>query len=228
MRPSRAAAHKAADAGPIFSRAEELANSLTHGLALLASVTALPILVVLAVRHGDGWGVVGASVFGATLVLLYAASTVYHALPAGRAKVFWRRMDHAAIYLLIAGTYTPFTLGALRGAWGWSLFGVVWGVAALGVVAKIVFGPRFPTVSTIAYLVMGWLAVIAAAPLVRAVGWAGVAWLLAGGVAYSVGTVFYALDRRIRFGHTIWHLFVAGASVCHGIAVALYAAGAAR
>lgn len=219
---------KSAHAGPFFSRAEELANSLTHGLALLVSVAALPVLVMLAVRRGDAWGIVGASVFGAALVLLYAASTVYHALPAGRAKAFWRRVDHAAIYLLIAGTYTPFTLGAMRGGWGWSLFGVVWGVAAVGVVLKIAFGPRLPRLSTIAYLVLGWLVVIAAAPLVRAVGWAGVAWLVAGGVAYSIGTVFYALDRRIRFGHAVWHMFVIGASACHGVAVALYSSGTMR
>lgn len=225
MSAFRGAAHEAVHAGPMFSRGEELANSLTHGLALLASITALPILVVLAVRRGDAWGIVGASVFGATLVLLYTASTVYHALPAGRPKAAWQRVDHAAIYLLIAGTYTPFMLGAMRGGWGWSLFGIVWGVSAFGVVAKLVFGPRLPRLSTIGYLVLGWLVVIAAVPLVRSVGWAGVAWLLAGGIAYSIGTIFYVLDRRIRYGHAVWHLFVIAASVCHGVAVALYAPG---
>lgn len=225
MTAARGTTREAAHGGPIFSRAEELANSVTHGLALLASVAALPLLVVLAVRRGDAWGIVGASVFGTTLVLLYAASTIYHALPVGHAKAAWRRLDHAAIYLLIAGTYTPFTLGAMRGGWGWSLFGVVWGVSAFGVVAKIVFGPRLPRLSTIGYLVLGWLVVIAAVPLVRSVGWAGVAWLLAGGIAYSIGTIFYVLDRRILYGHAVWHLFVIAASVCHGVAVALYAPG---
>lgn len=225
---SRAFAVQVAHARPLFSRAEELANSVTHGLALVASLAALPVLVVLAARRGDPWGIVGASVYGAALISLYGASTVYHALPAGRAKALWRRLDHAAIYLLIAGTYTPFMLGAMRGAWGWSLFGVVWGIAVFGVLAKIVFGARLPILSTIGYLVLGWLVVIAAVPLVRAVGWAGVAWLVAGGIAYSIGTVIYALDRRIRFGHAVWHLFVMGASVCHGVAVALYARGVAH
>lgn len=208
-----------------FSPREEVANAVSHGLALVASVAALPLLIILAARRGDVWGIVGASVFGATLVALYASSTVYHSLSPGRAKLVWRRIDHAAIYLLIAGTYTPFTLGALRGPWGWSLFGVVWGIALFGVVSKLVFGARLPTLSTIAYLVLGWLIVVAAVPLVRHVGWNGVIWLLLGGVAYSLGTAFYALDQRIRFGHCVWHVFVIAGSVCHVVAVALYANG---
>ena len=224
MRSPAGAAHT----GPLFSRAEELANSVSHGFGLVASLAALPVLVILAARRGDAWAIVGAAVFGAALVTLYGASTMYHALPAGRAKWIWRRIDHAAIYVLIAGTYTPFTLGAMRGGWGWSLFGVVWGTAVLGVAAKLVFGPRFPILSTVMYLALGWLVIVAAAPLVRAVGWGGVAWLLAGGLAYSVGTIFYSLDHRIRYGHAVWHVFVIGASVCHGVAVALYAPGIPR
>lgn len=206
---------------------EEVANAVSHGLGLVASLAALPVLILLAANRGDAWAIVGASVFGATLVSLYATSTVYHALPAGRAKLIWRRLDHAAIYLLIAGTYTPFTLGALRGPWGWSLFGVVWGIAALGVAAKLFLGPRMPTLSTIIYLVLGWLVVIAIGPLLEKVGWGGLSWLLAGGFAYSLGVIFYVRDHRLRFGHCVWHFFVIGGSVCHAIAVALYASGRA-
>lgn len=205
------------------SRAEEVANTLSHGLGLVASIAALPVLVVLAVQRGDAWAIVGASIFGACLVSLYLTSTVYHALPVGRAKQMWRRLDHAAIYLLIAGTYTPFTLGALRGPWGWSLFGVVWGLATLGVAAKLFLGPRLPTLSTVIYLVLGWLVVIAIGPLFQRVGWGGLGWLLAGGLAYSAGVIFYVGDKRLRFGHCVWHFFVIGGSVCHAIAVALYA-----
>jgi hemolysin III len=153
---------------------------------------------------------------------VYATSTIYHSLKPGPRKELWRRLDHAAIYLLIAGTYTPFTLGALRGPWGWTLFGIVWGAAALGVTAKVVFGPRLKMLSTIAYLVMGWLVIIAIRPLLTHVGWGGVAWLLAGGVAYSLGVIFYARDETLPFGHSVWHLFVLGGSVCHTIAVAGY------
>ena len=201
---------------------EEVANAVTHGLGLVASLAALPLLIVLAARRGDAWAIVGASVFGASLVTVYATSTIYHSLRLGPAKELWRRLDHAAIYLLIAGTYTPFTLGALRGPWGWSLFGVVWGVAAVGIAAKVVFGPRLKMLSTVAYLVMGWLVIIAIRPLLIRVGWGGVGWLLAGGVAYSLGVIFYARDEKLRFGHSVWHLFVLGGSVCHAIAVAGY------
>lgn len=203
-------------------RWEEIANAATHGVGLVASVVALPLLILLAARRGDTWSVVGASVFGGSLVSLYATSTVYHVLRPGPAKHLWRRLDHAAIYLLIAGTYTPFTLGALRGPWGWSLFGTVWAVAAAGIFAKLLLGPRFPTASTVAYLALGWLALIAVGPLLTHVGWAGLAWLLAGGIAYSVGVIFFACDERLRFGHCVWHLFVLVGSVCHAIAVAAY------
>jgi hemolysin III len=188
----------------------------------VASLAALPLLIVLAARRGDAWAIVGASVFGASLVTVYATSTIYHSLKLGPSKELWRRLDHAAIYLLIAGTYTPFTLGALRGPWGWSLFGVVWGVAAVGIAAKVVFGPRLKMLSTVAYLMMGWLVIIAIRPLLVRVGWGGVGWLLAGGVAYSLGVIFYARDEKLRFGHSVWHLFVLGGSVCHAIAVAGY------
>ena len=207
----------------IRHRMEEVANTASSGVGLVASIVALPLLILLAVRQGDAWAIVGASVFGASLISVYTTSTMYHALPVGRAKQIWRRLDHAAIYLLIAGTYTPFTLGALRGPWGWPLFGIVWGLAAVGIFAKLVLGPHhLPRLSTIAYVALGWLIVIAFGPLITHVGWAGVTWLLLGGAAYTIGAIFYSCDQRIRFGHSLWHLFVIAGSACHGIAVAAY------
>lgn len=206
-----------------LSLGEEIANSVTHGVALLASLAALPILLVVAVARGDPWQVVGAAIFGATLIMLYTASTLYHALPESRAKRVFRVLDHSAIYLLIAGTYTPFALGALRGAWGWALFGAVWTLAALGITAKATLGFRFPRLSTVIYLLMGWLAVVAFRPLSTQVGPAGLAWLVAGGLCYTAGVIFFAWER-IRYGHMVWHLFVAAGSVCHFFAVLWHAA----
>lgn len=206
----------------VGERLEEIANATSHGLGLAASLAALPLLIVLAARRSDAWGVVGASIFGASLVSLYATSTIYHVLRPGRAKELWRRLDHAAIYLLIAGTYTPFTLGALRGPWGWSLFGTVWGIAAMGICAKVRLGPRLPTLSMVAYLALGWLALVAIEPLLTHIGWSGLGWLLAGGAAYTIGVIFFACDQRLRFGHCVWHFFVLVGSVCHAIAVAAY------
>jgi hemolysin III len=202
---------------------EEIANSVTHGVALLASVAALPILVVVAVARRDPWQVAGAAIFGVTLITLYAASTLYHALPHSRAKRVFRVLDHSAIYLLIAGTYTPFALGALRGAWGWALLGTVWPLAVLGIIAKATLGFRFPRLSAAVYLMMGWLAVIAFGPLMAQVGVAGMAWLVAGGLCYTAGVLFFAWER-LRYGHMVWHLFVAAGSVCHFFAVLWHAA----
>jgi hemolysin III len=204
---------------------EEIANSVTHGVGVVLSVAALVFLVVTAATTGDPWRVTAASVYGATLVLLYATSTLYHALPGRRVKAVFQRLDHAAIYVLIAGTYTPFVLGPLRGGWGWSLFGVVWGLAVLGVVLKSVFGIRLALLSTVVYLAMGWLIVIAAGPLATRVPAAGLRWLVAGGVLYTLGVVFFAWDRA-RYTHAIWHLFVLAASAAHFCAVAMYALGA--
>jgi hemolysin III len=167
--------------------------------------------------------IIACTVFAATLVLLYAASTLYHAIPASRAKQVLRVVDHSSIYLLIAGSYTPFTLGVLRGAWGWSLFGVVWTLAACGILYKTMFGFRFPRLSTGFYLAMGWLAVVALEPLARALPGPALAWLLAGGLCYTAGVPFYARDR-LRFRHAVWHLFVLAGSACHYVAVLLYAA----
>ena len=206
------------------SLGEEIANSVTHGVGWLLSTAGLAFLVVVAAATGDPWRITAASVYGATLVLLYATSTLYHALPGRRVKSVFRRLDHAAIYLLIAGTYTPFVLVPLRGVWGWSLFGVVWSLAVLGIVLKGVFGIRLAVLSTVVYVVMGWLALIAAGPLAARVPAAGLHWLVAGGVLYTLGVVFFAWDR-VRYWHAVWHLFVLAGSAAHFCAVAQYALG---
>jgi hemolysin III len=206
------------------SRGEELANSLSHAAGLILALVATPFLVMHAVRHADTGFIVGASLFAATIVLLYLASTLYHALTAGKAKRVFRVIEHCAIFLLIAGTYTPFTLGVLRGPWGWTLFGLVWGLAAAGVALKA-FG-RMPHsfVSTGLYLLMGWLILIAVNPLYARVPTTGLLWLVAGGVAYTVGVAFFVNDSRLRYGHFIWHLFVMAGTTCHYFAVLWYAA----
>ena len=208
----------------VQSREEEIANSLSHGFGLLAALVAIPFLIRHAVRQGDAGFVVGASIFAATMVLLYLASTLYHALPAGRAKRVFRVIEHSAIFLLIAGTYTPFTLGVLRGAWGWTLLGLVWGIAVTGVTLKALNRLTHPVLTTSLYLLMGWLIVIAAQPLSERVSASGLLWLVAGGLAYTLGVIFFALDSRLRYGHFIWHLFVMAGTACHYFAVLGYAA----
>jgi len=198
---------------------EEWANTLTHGAGLVAALAALPVLVAAAARGGDPLQVVGAAVFGATLVILYAASAAYHAAPPSATKAILRRVDHSAIYLLIAGTYTPFALGPLRGPWGWTLLLSIWGMALLGVVLKSVRGVGRGRLSTVLYVGMGWFAVVAIDPLLARIGWSGLQWLLAGGLAYTGGVVFYATDHRVRFGHAVWHLFVLAGSAFHFVAV---------
>ena len=200
---------------------EEIANSVTHGIGIVASIVGLPILVLAAVTRGDVSQVVGVAVFSATLILLYTASTIYHALPPSRAKHVFRIIDHSAIYLLIAGTYTPFTLGVLRGVWGWSLLALVWACAAAGVAFKTVLRFRFPRMSTILYIAMGWIALGFARPFVAALQPAGLAWIMAGGVFYTGGIVFFIWERR-PYMHTVWHLCVLGGSVCHFLAVLWY------
>lgn len=207
----------------IVSAKEELANALTHGVGLVASVVGLPILIIAAQNRGDFLTIIGTSVFGATLIALYAASTLYHATPHPVRKQRWRVADHMAIYLLIAGTYTPFTLGVLRGTWGWTLFGIVWTLAALGVLFKLWFGSgRFHRLSTAIYVLMGWVIVIAIKPLVQAMPEPGVMLLIAGGLSYTGGVVFY-IDKRRAWTHPVWHLFVLGGSACHYFAVLFYA-----
>ena len=205
------------------SLGEEIANSVSHAVGLLAAVVVIPVLVLSAVRRGDAAGIVGASVFAATMVLLYLTSTLYHALPRNRAKRVFRVLDHGAIFLLIAGTYTPFTLGVLRGTWGWTLFGLVWGLAAAGVVLKAVGGVRYPILSTCLYLGMGWLVLIAVRPLWLRMPPAGLLWLLAGGLAYTAGVAFFAAEQ-IRYSHFVWHLFVLAGTACHFLAVLWYVA----
>jgi hemolysin III len=195
---------------------------VSHGVGLAAALAAAPFLVLAAARR-DGWtGTVGASVFAGTVVLLYLASTLYHALPSHKTKHVFRAIDHSAIFLLIAGTYTPFTLGVLRGAWGWTLFSLVWSLAVLGVTLKAVGGIRYPRLSTTLYLGMGWLALIAIRPLWLRLPVSGWLWLVAGGLAYTVGVAFYAAER-MRYGHFVWHLFVLTGTVCHFFAVLWYA-----
>lgn len=204
------------------SPGEEIANSVSHGIGFVAAVAALPVLVIGALNHG-ATAVVGATIFGATTILLYLTSTLYHAIAPNRAKRVFQVLDHAAIYLLIAGTYTPFTLGVLRGPWGWTLFGLIWGLAVIGIFLKSVRGIRYPRVSTAVYLAMGWLVVIAARPLWENVpGW-GIFWLAAGGLSYTAGVAFYA-SHRMRYAHFVWHLFVLAGTGCHFVAVYRFAA----
>lgn len=189
----------------------------------MASLVAAPFLVSNAERQGSVAAIVGASIFAATLILLYTSSTLYHALPQSKAKHLFRVFDHGAVFLLIAGTYTPFTLGVLRGPWGWTLFGLVWGLAALGILLIAIGGIRHPRLSMAVYLGMGWLIVIAIRPLWQRVPLAGLLWLAAGGLAYTVGVAFLA-DKRRRYSHFIWHLLVLAGSGCHFIAVLSYSA----
>ena len=183
----------------IYSRTqslgEEIANSISHGIGLMAAIAALPILMVAAAKQGDTAAIIGASVFGATMILLYLSSTLYHALPASKAKQLFQVLDHAAIFLLIAGTYTPFTLGVLYGAWGWTFFGLVWGIAIISIILKATTWDRFQSLSPYMYLAMGWLVVIAIVPLWNNMPLWGLFWLLCGGLSYTAGVVFFAADR---------------------------------
>ncbi len=196
------------------SRGEELANAFTHALGAALGVAGLAVLVTAAAERGDAWKVVSFSVFGAAMVLLYTMSTLYHLATNERVKNFLHILDHASIFLLIAGSYTPVSLVTMRGAWGWSIFGVVWGIAIVGIVLKIFFTGRFRTASTILYLAMGWLIVVAIKPLLTLMPPAGLYWFLAGGLSYSLGTIFY-MWKSLRYGHAVWHLFVLGGTVCH-------------
>lgn len=199
--------------------AEEVANTVSHGLGFVAALVGAPALIVTALHSGGTAGLVGACVFVATMALLYFSSSVYHALPMGRMKRVFKLLDHSAIYLLIGGTYTPFTLGVLRGPLGWSLLGIVWGLAIGGVLVKALGAMKSERLSTFLYLAMGWLVIIAIKPLWEGLSTAGMAWLVAGGVSYSVGVIFFAIDRKVRFAHFVWHLFVLAGTSCHFMAV---------
>ena len=200
---------------------EEIFNSVTCGIGFCLSVAALVILIVSASRGGDAWRIVSVSIYGASLVLLFLFSTLYHSIPSKKAKHVFEILDHCTIYVLIAGTYTPFALVRLHGPGGWSLFGAVWGLAVLGIVFKAIFISRFPVFSAVVYLLMGWLVVIAFRPLLQHLAAAGIGWLLAGGVIYSAGLLFYAW-RTLPFRHTVWHVFVLVGCGCHFVAVLKY------
>jgi hemolysin III len=206
-----------------LSTGEEIANSISHGLGLVAAIAVVPVLVMTALRGGSPAYVVGMSVFAASVVLLYLASTMYHALSHEKAKHLFRLLDHGAIFLLIAGTYTPFTLGVLRGPWGWTLLGLIWGLAVVGLTMKVIFGTRHSWVSIVLYVVMGWLVVIAIKPMLLLIPLPGLLLILAGGVAYTSGLTFFAAPR-LRYNHFIWHLFVIAGTTCHFFAVLWYSA----
>ena len=198
-------------------------NGLSHLAATLLAATGVSLLLALGARAMDAWQVTGVAIYGATLLFLFGVSTLYHGTR-GRAKVVLRKLDHCAIYVLIAGTYTPFALVTLRGAWGWSLLGLAWGLAAFGIAQEFFFGKGARIVSLAIYFVMGWMGLAALQPLAAGLGPAGLAWLIAGGTLYSGGIVFYALDERMRHFHGVWHLFVLAGSAAHFVAIAAYVA----
>lgn len=204
-----------------YSCGEEIANSITHGFGSLLSIGGLAVLVGFASVHGNAWHITACSIFGTTLIFSYLSSTLYHSIPVPAAKRVLKVIDHSAIYLLIAGTYTPFTLISLRGPWGWSLFGTIWGLALLGVILKTTMLGKISGISTAIYLAMGWIVVIAIKPMWSAVESGGLLLLLIGGLAYSGGVVFYIWDR-LPYNHAIWHLFVLAGSLCHFFAILLY------
>lgn len=201
----------------------ERLNSYTHLAGSVLAAVGAPVLVILAARSGDAWKITGCAIYGLSLFLLYGSSTLYHSLR-GRAKAVLRKLDHCSIYLLIAGTYTPFALVTLRGPWGWTLFGLAWGLAALGIAQEFVLGKSARRLSILIYVVMGWMGVAALRPLAAGLGTPGLAWLLAGGLLYTGGIFFYLLDERVRHFHGVWHLFVLGGSAAHFIAIAAYVA----
>jgi hemolysin III len=196
-------------------------NSISHLIGAALALTGLVLLVVLAARQGDPWKIVSFSIYGTTLLLLYTFSTIYHSVR-GKAKKVFRKMDHISIYLLIAGSYTPFTLITLRGGWGWSLFGAIWGLAIVGIVLDSLPQKGHRVLPVVIYVFMGWLLVIALKPLLRVLPLIGLAWILIGGVFYTSGIVFYALDARVRHFHGIWHLFVLAGSLSHYVTMLLY------
>ncbi|PRX29916.1 hemolysin III [Orenia metallireducens] len=193
---------------------EEITNAILHGIGLGLAIAALVVLVVLASMFGDVWYVVSFSIYGSTLIILYLSSTLYHSFPKGKVKDIFRIFDHASIYLLIAGTYTPLTLISLRGSLGWTIFGIVWGITILGIVYKIFWIEHFKIFSTVLYIIMGWLVIFAIKPLLAVLNMTSIVFLVLGGVLYTVGTIFYAWEQ-MKYNHAIWHLFVLGGSICH-------------
>ena len=200
---------------------EEIANSVSHGIGFLAAVAATPCLIRSAMDRGTTASVVGVSVFASTMMLMYLTSTLYHALPGPRVKQVFRILDHNAIYLLIAGTYTPLLLGVMHGAWGWTLFGLVWGLALAGIILKSISGVKYHGVSLAIYVAMGWLVLIAVKPLIEVMPFWGMFWLFAGGLFYTGGILFYR-NKRMPYAHMVWHLFVIAGTLCHVIAIMRY------
>jgi hemolysin III len=201
---------------------EEIANSVSSGVGLLAVLAGTPMLVASALQRRSEFSLAGTIIFAGAMVLLYLSSTIYHAVPEGRIKQFFHLLDHAAIYILIAGTYTPFALGAMRGVWGWTLFGVVWGLAILGVSFKVLGGLKYQRLSILTYLGMGWLALFAIRLFWLHIQLPGLLWIFSGGVAYTLGVLFYAA-KRLPYNHFVWHLFVIAGTACHFCAVLWYA-----
>ena len=197
---------------------EELANSISHGIGLGGAIIAAPVLIFYAASHGDAWAIAGTSVFITTAILLYLSSTLYHSMKNGRLKDIFQIVDHAAIFLLIAGTYTPFTFGVLKGAFGWTLFGIIWAIAAGGIILKIIIGPKYMKFWVSLYVIMGLLMILAIKPLMEVMTIAGLFWIAAGGAAYILGIIFYAMPHR-QYSHFIWHLFVLSGTTCHFVAV---------
>jgi hemolysin III len=199
----------------------EKLNSMTHLFGFLLSIVALVILVVFASRQGNVWKIVSFSIYGATLVTLYGISTAYHSID-GRCKKHLQKLDHLSIYLFIAGTYTPFTLVSMRGGWGWSLFGVVWGLAVLGIVQEFFTKSQKRILSLIIYLIMGWLILIGVVPLIKSLPLGGLVWLILGGLFYTVGVYFYMNGKKVRHFHGTWHIFVLAGSLSHFFTMAFY------
>ena len=199
---------------PKQSLGEEIANAITHGTGVGLSIAALVILVVFAARQSDTWKVVSFSIYGASMIALYLASTLYHSFPQPKIKRFFRILDHSSIFLLIAGTYTPITIGTMRGGWGWTLFGVIWGLAILGINLKVFAMGKVKTFSVLVYILMSWIVIIAVKPLLKAAPASFLIWMLIGGLAYCFGVIFYTA-KRMPYHHSVWHLFVLGGSVCH-------------
>jgi len=213
-----------ATSGRVQSRNEEIANSISHGVGLIASLIGIPFLILQMAEHSQARAIVGVSIFAATMVFLYLSSCIYHALLPGKAKDVFQLIEHSAIYVLIAGTYTPFTLGVLHGAWGWTLLGLIWGLALAGVILKTVGKMSHPVLSTGLYLLMGWLIVIAIDPMYARLPAAGLILLVAGGLSYTIGVAFFVTDSRLKYGHLIWHIFVMGGTACHYFAVLWFSA----
>ncbi len=204
-----------------YTIGEEIANAVTHGIGTLLAIAALVLLVIFSSIYGNAWYVVSFSIYGSSLVILYTMSTIYHALPRGKAKDIFEIFDHSSIFLLIAGTYTPFELITLRGSVGWTLFGITWGMAIMGILFKVFFVKKFVVLSTLIYIIMGWMIVFAIKPLFEKLPIDGIVFLVIGGIFYTLGTIFY-IRRKMKYHHAVWHLFVIGGSAMHFFAILFY------